>query len=128
MDRPRVKLGCAATLLIVALFASVSGCVDQGGVADVNEKNKPSPIVALTSEREFLLALARGVERGDFDDTDKMQLAMRRAAKNLNINSEKLAKPLNDHLGDLGTVKPLTTKEQRAEFATKLKAAAEALK
>lgn len=132
MDRPRINLGCAAPLLMFALWASVAGCVDQGGgvviPVDPSKPGHPVPVVAATSEREFLIALARAVVRGDFDDTDKLQIAMRRSAKNLGLDSEKLKGPLNAALGDLGANQSLTDANVRSEMAERLKKAAEQLK
>lgn len=127
-------MGCAApsgmgTLMLV--LALMIGCVDQGGgviAPNPADPSKPVPVVALTSEREFLLALARGIERGDFDDTDKLQVGYRRAAKNLGIDGEKIAKPLSDALGDLGVNRSLTDANVRNAMASKLKAAAGGLK
>jgi len=131
MDRPQIKRGVddrlllAVAALVALLFA---GCVDRGGEVVVPGRDETPVVEKLTSEREFLLALSRAVERGDFDDTDQFQVAMRRAAKNLGLDASKLGGPLNDAVGDLGETRPLTAKEQRAEFARKVKKAAETLK
>lgn len=130
MNRPTIRQGVDDRLLtsffVFVLVMLSIGCVDRGGVV-VPEPDAPV-VKAQTSEREFLFALARAVDRGDFDDTDQFQIAMRRSAKNLGLDADVLAKPLNETLGDLSETKPLTNDTQRKSFAAKLQRAAEVLK
>lgn len=99
--------------LILLAVLSI-GCPQSPGDRGADPPS-PTPVVA-TSESEFIAALVRAIERGDFDDTDDFSLVATKAAKALGIKSVAKLKTL-----DVTDCKPLKTETERKTFADKLK-------
>jgi hypothetical protein len=105
-----VKLKLTSLLLLAAI-----GC-PQPPTDRVGPDTPPPPVVATDSESEFVAALVRAVERGDFDDTDDFSLVATKAAKALGIKSVKKLATL-----DVTDCKPLKTEAERRTLTEKLR-------
>lgn len=105
-----MKLKLSSLLLLTAIVGCPQPPSDRG------EPDTPPPVVATDSEAEFVAALVRAVERGDFDDTDDFSLVATKAAKALGIKSVKKLATL-----DVTECKPLKSEAERKALTEKLR-------